>query len=164
MLLSKHGRFLGFLRSRVSVILFALPLAACAPFPHSITLSPPIEGVVLSSGAARNATHVYLSAPRGMPCTEKSETFQITDPQGRFQFDSTHELRWIYAPMVAPLSVSFYTLCVADGSSAMAYRGLVFPYGKNPPVKLTCDLGRPRKLRLPDMSELEVVCEQISMQ
>ena len=146
-------------RSLARLIPFALPLAACAPFPHSITLSPQIEGTVAASGVALEGARVYVSTTPETPCSEESEFLRTTDRQGKFHLEPTRQLRWIYAPMVAPISVSFYTLCLAHGRSpTVAYRGLVAPYRENLPIVLSCDLERPRQLTLPDMSKIEAVC------
>lgn len=146
----------------ILVILFSLAMSACVPFPHSVTLVPQIEGKINASSVPIEGAKLYLSTTPKTPCSEESQPIAVTDQQGKFHIEPIKELRWIYVPMVAPISVSFYTLCVAHARSpSIAYREDVAPYRENPPVVLSCDLERPRQLTSPDMSKLEVVCERL---
>lgn len=141
---------------------FTLALSACAPFPHTVALVPRIEGTVTASGRPVQDANLYLSKSATLPCSDESEAIQTTNSRGKFKIEPINQLRFIYAPMVAPISISTYTLCISrDHQPFTAHKGLVFPYGRNRDVLLSCDLDGPHQITLPDMvTKAVVVCEQ----
>lgn len=134
-------------------------VAGCVPWPHAVTRSPAITGTITASGRPVAGATVFLAPGAGMPCGKAGSPSTATDDQGRFRVAQVRERRWLRAPLVAPVSVGFYTVCAArDAATIVAWTGLVFPDRENAPVTLDCDLDRPRRLTLPDMSVVDVVC------
>lgn len=122
--------------------------AACVPLPHVTTVTPEISGTVRVDGRAVAGMEVYLGRGAAQtPCLEAIDTVK-TDTDGRFQFPRRTEIRLLYAPMVAPVSVVPFTLCVLDnGVKHVGYSGIARSYDSLP-LSLACELTRDAGSRL----------------
>jgi hypothetical protein len=145
--------------SGIAVVL----LAGCIPLPHTVTRVPELTGGVTHSGAPVNGAALLVPGSyRENPCRDAVEVAK-TGADGGFRLDPQTEFRWTYAPLVAPISVSAYVLCISDGDApVLGYRGLVFG-GDSPPVYLTCDLEKPYLLRGGDGYQDQAVCRPENM-
>jgi hypothetical protein len=150
-------------RSFIVSIGAGLLLTGCVPFPHFVTLVPHISGTVTKSGVPQKNVQIYLSKSYRNPCSEKAEPLFITDMNGDFNLEEMTAFRWLYVPMVAPISVTEYTLCAATSdSSFIGYKGLTRRYGDNEDVLLLCDIDHPRLVKFGDGTMTESICETVS--
>lgn len=125
---------------RLLVLLLSTACAGCAPIPHIVTLAPAISGTLTRDGQPVPDAEIRLArGPDLQPCSVTVATAR-TDPMGQFQLDRVIQLRLIYAPLVAPLSVSEFKLCAMTPDDRLLYRGTVMLYGAKP-LKLHCALG-----------------------
>lgn len=125
---------------RLLVLLMSTACAGCAPIPHIVTLAPAISGTLTREGQPVPDAEVRLArGPDLQPCSITVATAR-TDTMGRFQLDRQIQLRFIYAPLVAPLSVSEFKLCAMAPDTTLLYQGVVRLYGAEP-LKLQCALG-----------------------
>ena len=141
----------------------AVLLAGCVPLPHAVTKVPELSGGVTHSGAPLSGVAILVSrGSRENPCHDAVEAAR-TGADGAFRLDRQTEFRWTYAPLVDPISVSAYVVCISNGgATVLGYRGFVFG-GDSPPVILTCDLKKPYLLRGGDGFEDQAVCHPENM-
>ncbi len=123
-----------------------LPLAAaltgCVPFPHTVTLSPALSGVVETAGQPLKDVGVFLaSGPQDRPCDTVLQAVK-TDETGAFTLPRRSQLRILYAPLVAPLTVTEFTVCLSTARGpVVGYRGFAF-HSRDNTFALHCDLER----------------------
>ncbi len=129
---------MGLLVHRILPIAVCLSNAACVPFPHSATLSPDIRGSLVIQGRAAVDTKVFLaSGPTDDPCrVEFYVTF--TDKDGRFHVPRRSAMRFFYAPLVAPVSFSEYTLCATLSGRTLAIEKGAVQQQQSPKIYLDC--------------------------
>ena len=127
---------------RASVAVVVVACSGCAPFPHTVTLTPPITGTIARESIP--APKVQVSVHRGWstpPCQGPS-TLALSTSEGQFQFPRQGEMRWFYAPLVVPVAVTPWELCVSEGQNArVAYRS-VAGQTREDVVELRCDLAK----------------------
>ena len=137
-----------------------LALLGCAPFPHLITIVPELSGIVTESGIPLNNVSVYLSESQSNPCRETSAPVHPTNSAGSFKLERVSQFRFLYAPMVAPISVSEFALCIATSSQHfLGFRGLTRSYGESEPRFVICDTKRPRVFKNRFGISEESICE-----
>ncbi len=125
---------------RLLVLLLSLAGAGCAPIPHVVTLAPAISGTLTRDGQPVPDAEIRLArGPDLQPCSITVATAR-TDTMGQFQLEPLTQLRLIYAPLVAPLSIAEFKLCATTPDDTLLYRGTVMLYGAKP-LKLHCALG-----------------------
>lgn len=92
------------------IFLFLFPvvlsLVGCVPFPHFVTLTPRISGKVTEAGVAVESAKKYFLKNSSGTCRELPVGVQTTDKSGHFAIEERNRLRLIYAPFVAPVSVT----------------------------------------------------------
>lgn len=138
----------------ISVILLAIGMSGCVPFPHSITLSSEISGKPVEGASVFLAT-----GPESSPCNNVIQAVS-TASDGSFVIPKRSQLRFLYAPLVAPISVAEFTVCVrSERGTQMGYRGVV-RLSEAGRVTLRCDPSRPLRLRGFDMLPRELICEE----
>jgi len=135
--------------------------AGCVPFPHTVTLSPPISGTVVAQGQPVEGATVLLGTGAGnRPCEHiiQSVTTQV---DGAFLIEGRTELRFLYAPLVAPLSVSGFTVCVSvKGEAVMGHQGFVLQ-SRSDKVVLRCNIDHRKPYLGPDGYRGEAVCAMV---
>ncbi|HEY1129722.1 MAG TPA: hypothetical protein VGF12_09995 [Roseateles sp.] len=137
--------------SRYLLMLVPLACAACAPFPHFVTVTPDINGTLTSDGQPVAGQEIRLArGPDDSPCSITLDSVR-TGPDGGFKLERKTQFQLLYAPLVAPLSVSPFNICsTTPDKPLLLYRGLVPLYNAQP-LKLACtlkELQPPRQLPL----------------
>jgi hypothetical protein len=126
---------------RLLVLLLPMACAACAPLPHVVTLTPDITGTLTRDGVPVAGQDVHLArGPEALPCSATVATAR-TDAEGRFRLARQTQLRFIYAPLVAPLSISEFQVCITGpgASQLLLHRSAVMLYNAIP-LALNCTL------------------------
>lgn len=122
--------------------------AACVPLPHVTTVTPEISGTVSVDGRAVAGMAVYLGRGTAHNPCEEAIAEAKTDTDGLFQFPRRTDFRLLYAPLVAPVSVVPFTLCVLEnGVKHVGYSGIARSYDSQP-LSLACELTRDAGSRL----------------
>ncbi|MFT7772286.1 hypothetical protein [Roseateles sp.] len=126
--------------SRHLLMLVPLACAACAPFPHLVTLTPDITGTLTRDGQPVAGQEIQLArGPDADPCSIRLESAR-TGADGGFKLERKTQLVLIYAPLVAPLSVSPFNVCATTpDKTLLLFRGLVPLYNARP-LELACTL------------------------
>ncbi len=147
----------GGLRQRPALVMSTLlaVLSACVPFPHRVVQRPALTGTVSQAGVLLPGVTVSVLRGSDALCTAGTtqiapeETHQSTDATGAFQFAPFGQLKLFYAPLVAPLSVSTFTVCITAASQQwLGYRGLIRIHSDDPAsLNITCDIARPYQVR-----------------
>ena len=144
------------------VVCVALALSGCVPFPHSVTLIPELSGTVTESGVPLSNVNVYLSGGQNNPCKEPTEIAQTANHDGSFKFERVSRFNLLYAPLVAPISVSEFTLCISTPTQTfLGFRGVTRSYGTSEALLVSCDTMRPRTLNNRVGVKEERVCELV---
>lgn len=138
--------------SRYLAMLAALACAACAPIPHIVTTAPDIAGTLTSAGAPVAGQEVRVAWGRDDSPCDTTVVATRTTQDGKFELPRQTEFRFLYAPLVAPLSVRAFNVCAATpDKTLLLFRGIVPLYDARP-LKLTCtlkELKPTRSLRMP---------------
>lgn len=142
-----------------AVTLLAIASAGCVPYPHTVTLSPEISGRVELDGKPSDGVGVFLAAgPDNAPCDTAIQSVS-TDSAGSFAFARRSQLRFLYAPLVAPVSVSLFTVCLrTERGTLVGYRGVTPSNDAKGSVMLHCDPSRPAQERGFDGLRRERAC------
>jgi len=140
------------------LVVAAASVVGCVPLPHSVTRVPELTGNVSASGTPVAGAELLISnSYRENPCME-AIAIGKTGANGSFRLEQQINQRWTYAPLVGPISVSVYVLCISDSAgSVLGYRGIVFA-NESRTVRLSCDLKKPYLLRGNDGFEGHAVC------
>jgi len=122
--------------------LVSLFCVGCAPFPHQVTRSPEIRGTLHRAGQPMADARVFLAhGPADAPCSREAASAR-TDAQGQFSFERQTEMRFVYQPLVAPISVLQFSLCAdAAAGSLLLHQDVVRVYD-TPTLVLHCTFGR----------------------
>lgn len=130
--------------SRSLVLLMALACAACAPIPHVVTMSPEINGSLMRDGAPVADHEVRVAwGPAASPC-DTTIVAARTGQDGKFTLPRQTQFRFLYAPLVAPLSVREFNVCTATtDEKPLLFKGIVRLYGAGP-MTLACTLKEPK--------------------
>lgn len=103
----------------VLVPLLGAVLAGCAPWPHFVTVVPEVNGQVVQSGKAlSNATILTKAGVSGTPC-EASTIVTKTRDDGSFTIASQSQFRLFVVPLVDPLTVNSWELCIEHQGHAL---------------------------------------------
>src|SRR4051812_30053143 len=91
-------------RNLGALLFVVVSSSACAPFPHSVTLTPEISGRVVASGKpVPNAMLLLTHSYRQDPCAEASPVGSA-NAEGIFRLEEERQFRMFIAPLVAPIS------------------------------------------------------------
>lgn len=147
------------MKGYISIGLILILLSGCVPFPHMVTSTPNIEGTITNADAPLANINVYLVPGLKEQCQVDTDSFALTDQNGQFVIEESSRWVLLYVPLVAPMSIAGFTLCVANSDQAIfGHRGFVSLYHDNATVRLKCDIGQPRKIMYPDGVSKEAVC------
>jgi hypothetical protein len=128
---------------RMVLIAACASCAACVPFPHYEQLSPDISGSVTRHNKPLPGVIVLLTG--GMhsdSCPGAAETV-VTDSIGNFHFPSRTQFRWLYRPLVMPIAVSSYTVCLnTDDKTHIGYHGIA-RMSSSDSITLQCNINTP---------------------
>ena len=114
----------------------------------------------MESGIPLSNVNAYLSGGQRDPCKGTSSLMRATDLAGSFKFERVSQFRFFYAPMVAPLSVSEFALCISTSSQTfLGFRGVTRSYGESVPLFVKCDTKRPRVFKNGIGVSEESICE-----
>ena len=126
-------------------------LTSCVLFPHSVVVWPVIDGHVSSAGMPVSGARILLY--RGIDDSEKGceQAWEAaeTDADGRFLIQRRTQFRIVYQPLVAPLEMADFGLCVESqgqrvfGTSFWVMKG----YDKDRRFRMTCALDDRRRMR-----------------
>jgi hypothetical protein len=126
----------------------------CVPFPHTVVRLPAMSGRVVTAGTPVVGARILAAhGPLDEPCATSSQ-LAITDVSGAFKIEKERQLRFFYAPLVAPISIAGVSLCISSGSTTVFADQVMWqPYDAED-IILECDLtsshtffdinGRPR--------------------
>lgn len=143
---------------RYLLMLVPLACAACAPFPHFVTLAPDIHGTLIHDGQPAAGHEIRLArGPDHSPCSITLDAVR-TDPDGAFKLERKTQFQLLYAPLVAPLSVSEFNVCATTpDTTLLLFRGIVPLYNARP-LKLACTLKELQPGRRPPL-QVEPPCK-----
>jgi hypothetical protein len=152
----------GYMRAFILIVATA-HVVGCAPLSHSVTKVPELRGDLTALGVPVAAAKLLITnSYRDSPCREAVAIGQ-TGLNGNFRIERKTEQRRTYAPLVAPISVSVYALCITDSDGpVLGYRDIVAP-DESRIMNLTCDLKKPYLLRGGDGFEGQAVCRLKNM-
>lgn len=147
----------------ISLVLVALLCVACIPFPHRVVLAPEFTGRVSASGAAvSGASVLWTNSHRDNPCSEASQVGKTTG-EGTFRIEQRNQLQFFYAPLVVPIRITVYALCInAGGKLVLGYRGAT-TRGEPASMQLICDLDKPYLLRGGDGFRGQAICHPTTL-
>ena len=108
-----------------------------------------------------NATLLLTNSYRESPCFE-ALPIGATDSEGAFRFGGSRQARLFYAPLVVPVAISVFVVCIRHGEEyVLGYRGFV-TQGDTGSVQLICDLRKPYVLKGGDGFQASAVCRAIN--
>lgn len=146
----------------VALALLASASSGCVPFTHTVILSPEILGTVEIAGTPAEGVGIFLAGGAASRPCDTAAKLSETERDGAFAIPQRDEVRLLYAPLVAPISVSVFTVCLSsDRGLVIGYRGIT-RQDQSAKVRLRCDLLRPSPYRGPDGFEGEAVCKNES--
>ena len=116
-------------------------MTACVPLPHRVTEVPELTGNVFDSGTPVAGAELLVSRnDREAPC-RNTVAIGKTSADGSFRVEEKSNFQWFYAPLVAPITISEYALCISvSGLAVLGYRGGVLG-GSAQPISLACDFN-----------------------
>lgn len=136
-----------------------ISLVGCAPFPHYVTIAPKTVGKVTKAGAPAVGAKVYFDWGRSEPCPTNSAESSIVDQGGYFNLDRVTQFRLLYAPLVAPVSVAEYRVCISTPEgNIVGFSGISSLYQDRSSV-LFCNLDHPQLDKLIHRVGPPVYCE-----
>lgn len=139
-----------------------LLLSGCVPFPHTVEITPKISGKISDSGAVIKNAEIYLSRASPDGCNHKADAIYRSNENGEFSIDRRTETMFFYRPLVTPISVSQFQVCImANGKTYIGFRDLIFTQEMEQHIQLVCDIKKSKKLKFYDGSETESICESI---
>mgnify|MGYP007022265501 CR=1 FL=1 len=146
------------LRRAITVISASVLCGACVPLPHNVTRTPQLSGKITASGTPVVGASLFVTnSYRANSCGEASSVGK-TNADGNFMLAQQNDFHWFYAPLVVPVSVSVFVLCIGDsGAQVLGYRGVTFQ-NSSQPLSLECDLHKPYILKGGDGFEGIAVC------
>lgn len=134
---------------RYAVMLLPLVSAACAPIPHVVTLTPDITGTLTLDGLPMAGQEMRLArGPDADPCSIAIASTR-TGPDGSFKLERQTQFRFLYAPLVAPLSVSPFSVCAMTPDKALLLHSSVVQLYGAQALKLSCTLKELQHQRQP---------------
>jgi len=151
------------MRARWIVVAVTASVVGCVPFSHNVTRVPGLAGDVTASGTpVVGAELLVTNSYRENPCRE-AIAIGNTHADGSFRLEQQVDHRRAYAPLVTPISISVYVLCISGSEGpVLGYRGIVSPDDSRA-LRLSCDLKRPYLLRGGDGFEGQAVCRLTNM-
>jgi hypothetical protein len=129
----------------IVVILFALTVTGCIPLPHFISLSPHVTGKVTQSGKPIVNANVFVNLGSA-ECKTSSSTMTKTDAQGNFVITEQSAFKFFYIPLVEPLSVNDWELCIEQNHKTSLAITSVNAQARNAKVIVFCDLDKPHEI------------------
>lgn len=128
---------------RMFTVFAATLCVACVPFPHAVVRLPAISGHVVMAGTPVAGAQIHAGyGPLGEPCATSSQ-LAITDVSGAFKVEKARQLRFFYAPLVAPISITGVSLCISSGGTTVFADEVTWrPYDAKD-IILECDLASP---------------------
>lgn len=113
----------------------------CIPFPHTVVRLPAISGRIVESGSPINGAQV-LAAKGSLyePCSATTP-LAITDASGAFRIEKKAQLQFLYAPLVAPISVAGLSLCISYGGNTVFADQIMWQPYNSKEIVLECDLA-----------------------
>lgn len=138
-----------------------LLLSGCVPFPHKVTASPRIQGIITNGDTPlANIKAFLIHGGHDQRCQTIKEPFVLTNEEGQFVVEESTRWKFLYAPLVSPLSVSQYTLCIVNSDQVvLGHRGLFSLYNNNEVETLKCDMSHPQVIKYSDGFFGEAVCD-----
>jgi hypothetical protein len=125
-----------------AAMLLAVLLSGCVPLPHFITTVPEVKGRLVRAGVP--IANAQVSARAGLsqvPC-EWEPASARTSADGLFRVSPQTEFRLIYRPLLAPLVVNAWEVCIEyEGTKLLGYRGVNLQ-SRSDALSLSCDLDK----------------------
>ncbi|OAH96324.1 hypothetical protein A1332_22995 [Methylomonas methanica] len=128
---------------RVFTVVATTLCVGCVPFPHTVVRLPAMSGHVVTTGTPVVGAQIFAAyGPMSDPCLTTNQ-LAITDVSGAFIIEKERQLRFLYAPLVAPISIAGISLCISSGAPPVFADQVMWqPYdAKN--IILECDLASP---------------------
>ena len=129
----------------IVIILFALTVTGCVPLPHFISLSPYVTGKVTQSGKPIVNANVFVNLGDSHECKPSSSTMTKTDVQGNFVITEQSVFKFFYVPLVEPLSVNAWELCIEQNHKTSLGVTSGNAQARNTKVIVFCDLDKPHE-------------------
>ena len=126
---------------RTLTIFAATLCVGCVPFPHTVVRLPAISGRLVASGTPVVGAQILAAqGPIDAPCLSTSQ-LATTDAFGVFKIEKKAQLNFLYAPLVAPISIASLSLCISfEGATVFADQVMWKPYDAED-IILECDLA-----------------------
>lgn len=140
------------------VVLFTL--TGCVPLPHFISLSPYVMGKVTQSGKPVANANVFVNLGNTQCKFSPKSITTKTDTQGNFEITEQSAFQLFYAPMVAPLRVNDWELCIEqEHKTSIGITDINFQADETK-IRALCDLAKPHDVKSAWTSKtVQVVCE-----
>lgn len=130
------------MRTRLLGALGAALISGCAPWPHLVTTVPAVTGQLTRGGSPVAGALIFAVPGSSRASCNLPQAQRESGAQGSFQLGLVSELRLIYEPLVSPLSVNYWMLCIQEGNTrTLGYLGLNFQARKEH-VRLHCDFNQ----------------------
>lgn len=131
---------------RFLLLALAAAASACVPWPHTVIQQPAMSGRVVAAGVpVAGAQLLSAAGTNDEPCAA-TVALAATAADGSFRIAERRQWRFVYAPLVAPISIAGLRLCIAaEGPPVFADEFLFQPYGESREQTLVCDLAAPRR-------------------
>jgi hypothetical protein len=144
---------------KMALIAACTSCAACVPFPHYEQISPEISGLVTRDKNPLPSVKILLA--QGMnsaDCPHAAETVE-TNSKGIFNIPRRTRFRWFYRPLVMPIAITTYTVCLSiDEKTYLGHQGFV-QLTSSSSVALNCDLNTPFASNNSLDQEMSLVCK-----
>jgi hypothetical protein len=134
-------------------------LSGCVPLPHFVSTSPQLVGKVVQSSKPLPEASIFVNLGN-QSCAASSASVK-TSEDGSFVLNSQSVFRLFYVPMVEPLRVNEWEMCVEhENKTVLGIRDINFQAG-NQRLVLLCDLDKPNCYRIANGESIQAFCKII---
>lgn len=121
----------------------AVTLTACVPLPHFVNTTPRLSGRVSKSGHPLADAVVFFGSGREASTCKADAAAVKTAKDGDFFLARETAFSFFYVPMVEPISVNAWQLCIDyGGQTFLGDQGLNALANKQN-IVLLCDIDKP---------------------
>lgn len=149
--------------SHTHTLCFALAstfaLSGCVPLPHFVSTSPRLVGKVVQSSKPLQNASIFVNL--GNQSCKASSTVVKTSEDGSFVLNGQSVFRLFYVPMVEPLRVNKWEMCVEhENITVLGIRDINFQ-SDNQKLVLFCDLDKPNSYHSANDESIQAFCKVI---
>lgn len=121
------------------VLICAVALPGCYPWPHFVTVVPEVHGLVVQSGEAKaNAAILTQVGSSETPC-EAGRLVTRTNEHGSFTITSQSRFRLFVEPLVDPISENEWQFCIEKEGRLLLGLTHVNSQARTASIRVSCD-------------------------